>query len=97
MQYRRDSRVGTTLFGQDETETRDAMIKCACFRVNPRKPRNPGMMAYEVNSKAIDELLSSGPLLVSRFEAGSFVSHELSFNDKKLFRVIAYSYLIGDL
>ena len=92
-----DGRVGPFRIGQDETETRDAMIKCACFRVNPRKPQNPGMMAYEVNSKAIDELLSSGPLLVSRFEAGSYVSYELSFNDKKLSKVKAYSYLLGDL
>jgi hypothetical protein len=92
-----DGRVGPFRIGQDETETRDAMIKCGCFRVNPRKPQNPGMMAYEVNAKAIDELLSSGPLLVSRFEAGSYVSYILSFNDRKLSKVQAFSYLLGDL
>lgn len=88
--------VGPFRIGQDETDARDAMIECACFRVNPRKPQTPSILAVAANLKAIDELLSGGSLLVSKFEAGSFVSYELFFNDKKLFKVKTYSYLVGD-
>jgi len=92
-----DGRVGPFRIGQDATETREAMIECRCFTVNPQVPQTPSLRAGAMNPKAIDGLLLNGPLLVSRFQAGSFVSYELSFNDKKLFKIKIYSYLVGDL
>src|ERR1700681_1167229 len=61
-----DGRVGPFRIGQAVTETRDAMIECGCFTVNPRIPQSPGIRAGAASPKAIDELLSSGPLLISK-------------------------------
>ncbi len=89
--------VGPFHIGQGENETRDALVKCECFTINPRKPQTPGVRVGGASPKILDELMSSGSLLASKIEAGSFVSYELSFNNKKLFKVNAYSYLLGDL
>jgi hypothetical protein len=91
-----DGSVGPFRIGQDETEARDAMIECGCFTVYPRIPQTPSIPAYKVNLKTIDGLLASGTLLVSKIEAGSVVFYKLFFNDKKLFKVTAYSYPFGD-
>jgi hypothetical protein len=88
--------VGPFRIGQDEAETRDTMIKCKCFKVYPRKPQTPRLPADKANSKIIDELISGGSLLASKVEAGSVVFYELSFIDKKLFKINTYSYLLGD-
>lgn len=91
-----DGSVGPFRIGQDETETRDVMIGCGCFTVYPQIPQTPSIRADEASSKTIDGLLSGGSLLVSRVEAGSFVFFKLSFNDNKVFKIVAYSYLFGD-
>jgi hypothetical protein len=91
-----DGVVGPFRIGQDETETREAMIKCGCFIVYPRNFETPSIRASEVNSKMIDEFLSGGSLHASKIEAGSFVVYDLSFNGKKLSKVEAHSYLLDD-
>ena len=89
--------VGPFHIGQDANETRDALINCRCFTIYPPKPQTVSLRAGGAGPKIIDELMSGGSLLVSKFEAGSFVSYDLFFINKKLFKANAYSYLLGDL